>query len=42
VTIPTAAAVANAVRHATDIRVLDTPMSPAMLCNLISEKGKEG
>jgi CO/xanthine dehydrogenase Mo-binding subunit len=42
VTIPTAAAVANAVRHATGIRVLDTPMSPAMLCKLISEKGKEG
>jgi hypothetical protein len=30
------------VRHATGIRVLDTPMSPAMLCRLISEKGKEG
>ena len=42
VTIPTAAAVANAVRHATGIRVLDTPMSPARLCKLIAEKGKEG
>jgi len=42
VTIPTAAAVANAVRHATGVRVADTPMSPAVLCKLISEKGKEG
>ena len=42
VTIPTAAAVANAVRHATVVRVLDTPMSPAMLCKLFSEKRKEG
>jgi xanthine dehydrogenase YagR molybdenum-binding subunit len=42
VTIPTAAVVANAVRHATGVRVSDTPMSPAMLCKLFSEKGKEG
>lgn len=42
VTIPTAAAVANAVRHATGIRVMDTPVSPVLLCKLISEKGKEG
>lgn len=42
VTIPTAAAVANAVRHATGVRFVDTPMSPAMLCKLISQKGKEG
>ena len=42
VTIPTAAVVANAVRHATGVRVLDTPMSPAMLCKLFSEKRKEG
>ncbi len=42
VTIPTAAAVANAVRHATGVRATDTPMSPVMLCKLIAEKGKEG
>jgi CO/xanthine dehydrogenase Mo-binding subunit len=42
VTIPTAAAVANAVRHATGVRVADTPMSPVLLCKLIAEKGKEG
>jgi xanthine dehydrogenase YagR molybdenum-binding subunit len=42
VTIPTAAVVANAVRHATGVRVSDTPMSPPMLCKLFSEKGKEG
>jgi xanthine dehydrogenase YagR molybdenum-binding subunit len=42
VTIPTAAAVANAVRQAAGVRVVDSPMSPAMLCKLISEKGKEG
>jgi CO/xanthine dehydrogenase Mo-binding subunit len=42
VTIPTAAAVANAVRHATGVRVADTPMSPLLLCKLIAEKGKEG
>jgi xanthine dehydrogenase YagR molybdenum-binding subunit len=42
VTIPTAAAVANALRHATGVRFVDTPMSPAMLCKLISQKGKEG
>jgi len=42
VTIPTAAAVANALRHAAGVRVVDTPVSPAMLCKLISEKGKEG
>ena len=37
VTIPTAAAVANAVRHAIGIRVVDAPVSPAVLCKLISE-----
>jgi xanthine dehydrogenase YagR molybdenum-binding subunit len=42
VTIPTAAAVANAVRQAAGVRITDTPMSPAMLCTLISEKRKEG
>ena len=41
VTIPTAAAVANAVWHATGVRIPDTPMSPALLCKLFSEKGKE-
>jgi xanthine dehydrogenase YagR molybdenum-binding subunit len=42
VTIPTAAAIANAVYHATGVRVTDTPMNPLRLCELLSEYGKEG
>ena len=41
VTIPTAAAVANAVYHATGVRVRQTPMSPVQLCRLLAEHRKE-
>lgn len=40
VTIPTAAAVANAVYHATGIRVTKSPISPMELCGLLSERSK--
>jgi len=42
VTIPTAAAIANAVYHATGIRVTMTPINPIKLCQLFSQRGKEG
>jgi xanthine dehydrogenase YagR molybdenum-binding subunit len=42
VTIPTAAAVANAVRHAVGIRVTDSPISPMKLCSLLHQRKKEG
>jgi xanthine dehydrogenase YagR molybdenum-binding subunit len=42
VTIPTAAAVANALYHATGVRVFETPMTPVRLCRLFAGKGKEG
>ncbi len=42
VTIPTAAAVANAVHHATGVRVTRTPMSPVRLCALLAGNRKEG
>jgi CO/xanthine dehydrogenase Mo-binding subunit len=41
VTIPTAAAVANAVYHATGIRVTQTPINPVQMCRLLAEHGKE-
>jgi CO/xanthine dehydrogenase Mo-binding subunit len=41
VTIPTAAAIANAIHHATGIRVTQTPMSPVQLCALFSGPKKE-
>jgi xanthine dehydrogenase YagR molybdenum-binding subunit len=41
VTIPTAAAVANAVYHAIGIRVTDTPINPLQLCSLMEHHGKE-
>jgi xanthine dehydrogenase YagR molybdenum-binding subunit len=37
VTIPTAAAVANAVYHATGVRVTETPMSPVRLSELFAQ-----
>jgi xanthine dehydrogenase YagR molybdenum-binding subunit len=37
VTIPTAAALANAVFHATGVRVTETPMSPVMLSKLFAQ-----
>lgn len=42
VTIPTAAAVANAVFHATGVRVTESPMTPARLCELLHAPKKEG
>jgi CO/xanthine dehydrogenase Mo-binding subunit len=42
VTIPTAAAVANAIYHATGIRVHTTPINPVQLCRLLAERNKEG
>ena len=40
-TIPTAAAVANAVCHATGVRITQTPMNPIQLCRLLAEHRKE-
>jgi len=42
VTIPTAAAIANAVYNATGIRVFSTPMSTPQLCRLLAEAKKKG
>jgi xanthine dehydrogenase YagR molybdenum-binding subunit len=42
VTIPTAAAIANAVYHATGIRVTKTPINPIKLSQLLSQRKKEG
>jgi len=42
VTIPTAAAVANAVYHATGVRVTHTPINPIQLCRLLAAQKKEG
>lgn len=42
VTIPTAAALANAVYHATGIRVTASPINPMTLCQLLSQRRKEG
>jgi len=41
VTIPTAAAVANAVYHATGVRITQTPINPIQLCRLLAERKKE-
>jgi xanthine dehydrogenase YagR molybdenum-binding subunit len=38
VTIPTAAAVANALYHATGVRVTETPMSPVRLVQVFADK----
>lgn len=42
VTIPTAAAIANAVYDAAGIWVTESPMTPLLLCRLFSSHGKEG
>ena len=42
VTIPTAAAVANAVYHATGIRMTKSPINPITLSQLLSQRRKEG
>jgi xanthine dehydrogenase YagR molybdenum-binding subunit len=41
VTIPTAAAVANAVYHALGIRIGDSPINPLQLCRLLNRRTKE-
>ncbi len=42
VTIPTAAAVANAVYHAIGIRVTASPINSTTLCQILSQRKKEG
>ena len=42
VTIPTAAAVANAVRHATGLRITQTPINPLQLVQRLADRRKEG
>ena len=42
VTIPTAAAIANAVYHATGVRITQTPINPVQLCRLLADHKKEG
>jgi xanthine dehydrogenase YagR molybdenum-binding subunit len=42
VTIPTAAAIANAVYNATGVRVTSAPMSTPQLCRLLAETKKKG
>jgi len=37
-TIPTAAAIANAVYHATGVRVTDTPINPVQLVRLLATR----
>jgi xanthine dehydrogenase YagR molybdenum-binding subunit len=40
-TIPTAAAIANAVAHATGVRVTDTPLNPTQLAALLAAVARE-
>ncbi len=42
VTIPTAAAIANAVYNAVGIRFTETPLSPLRICQLLAERSKKG
>jgi xanthine dehydrogenase YagR molybdenum-binding subunit len=42
VTIPTAAAIANAVYDATGVRVTQTPMTPVMMSRLLAAQHEEG
>ncbi len=42
VTIPTGGAIANAVHHATGVRVFESPVSPPRLLALLAGKRKEG
>jgi CO/xanthine dehydrogenase Mo-binding subunit len=41
VTIPTAAAIANAVYHATGLRITETPISPYRLSKMLAEKNSD-
>jgi xanthine dehydrogenase YagR molybdenum-binding subunit len=40
-TIPTAAAIANAVAHATGVRVTDTPLNPTRLAGMLAKPAEE-
>jgi xanthine dehydrogenase YagR molybdenum-binding subunit len=42
VTIPTAPAIANAIYHATGVRITKTPVTPFQLVQLLSQKREEG
>ena len=42
VTIPTAAAIANAVYHATGLRMYHSPINPLQLCERLAQSQKEG
>jgi len=42
VTIPTAAAIANAVYNAVGVRVTTTPITPVKLCSILHSRRKEG
>jgi xanthine dehydrogenase YagR molybdenum-binding subunit len=42
VTIPTAAAIANAVYDAIGVRVTETPINPTQMCRLLAQAEKEG
>jgi xanthine dehydrogenase YagR molybdenum-binding subunit len=42
VTIPTAAAIANAVYNAVGVRITGTPINPLRLCNALAARRKEG
>jgi xanthine dehydrogenase YagR molybdenum-binding subunit len=42
VTIPTAAAIANAIHHATGLRITGTPINPLQLAQRLAELRKEG
>jgi xanthine dehydrogenase YagR molybdenum-binding subunit len=41
-TIPTAAAIANAVYHATGLRITSTPIHPQRLVQRLADRPKEG
>jgi xanthine dehydrogenase YagR molybdenum-binding subunit len=41
-TIPTAAAIANAVCHATGIRVLEAPITPMRMLELLGDQARRG
>ena len=41
-TIPTAAAIANAVFHATGARVSETPINPTQMARLVAARARKG
>lgn len=42
VTVPTAAAIANAVYNAVGVRITTTPITPLKLCSALASRRKEG